>query len=296
MLILRILPNVSRLEQPFGLQKQSGLSVTEYYNNLAEPRQEIDLYYDPKWECSSDSQKYNKMQEKERVFNFLQGLNSDLDEVQGCLLGIKPLLTLREAFAEVRREESRRRVMLVSAEPNTRSALAVTRKEENLRAKQWCEHCNKPYHTKSNCWKLHGKPPNWQPRNKKEKERPAYIATSMPAAASAPNNKRGMGLNLTADQVDFLQKLLNGAHIPKDLDGPVATTPAPSLAQRDKLVFSLTTRRINNSSWVVDTRASNHMIGSMTMFENFQLGNKDLTVLMADGTISSVKRKEKVCG
>ena len=185
--------------------------------------------------------------------------------------------------------------MLVSAEPNTRSALAVTRKEENLRAKQWCEHCNKPYHTKSNCWKLHGKPLNWQPRNKKEKERPAYIATSMPAAASAPNNKRGMGLNLTADQVDFLQKLLNGAHIPKDLDGPVATTPAPSLAQRDKLVFSLTTRRINNSSWVVDTRASNHMIGSMTMFENFQLGNKDLTVLMADGTISSVKGKGKVC-
>ena len=48
--------------------KQSELSITKYYNNLVELWQEMDLYYDPKWECSSDSQKYNKMQEKERVF------------------------------------------------------------------------------------------------------------------------------------------------------------------------------------------------------------------------------------
>ncbi|XP_052190011.1 uncharacterized protein LOC127799834 [Diospyros lotus] len=44
--------------------KQSGLSVTEYYNNLVELLQEMDLFYDPKWECSSDSQKYNRMFEK----------------------------------------------------------------------------------------------------------------------------------------------------------------------------------------------------------------------------------------
>ena len=117
----------------------------------------------------------------------------------------------------------------------------------------------------------------------------------MPEIASTPNNERGMGLNLTTDQVDFLQKLLNGAHIPKELDGPPATTSISSLAQRGKSVFSLTARGVSNSSWVVDTGASNHMTGSMAMFEKFQLENRDLSMLMADGTISSVKGKGRVC-
>jgi len=111
----------------------------------------MDLFYDPKWECSSDSEKYNRMLEKEQVFDFFQGLNLDLDEVMGRLLGIKPLPYLREVFAEVRREESRRWVMLTQSEPNTGSTLVASKKEETYRVKQWCEHYNKPYHTKQTC-------------------------------------------------------------------------------------------------------------------------------------------------
>ena len=55
--------------------------------------------------------KYDRMVEK-REFDFLHGLNSDLDEVRGILLGIKPFPSLKEVFAEVRREESRKRVIL----------------------------------------------------------------------------------------------------------------------------------------------------------------------------------------
>ena len=42
------------------------------------------------------------MIEKERVFDFLHGLNSNLDEVRGKLLGTKPFPSMREAFAKVR--------------------------------------------------------------------------------------------------------------------------------------------------------------------------------------------------
>ena len=99
--------------------KQGNSSVTEYYNRLLELWQEMDLFYDPNWECKADSLKYSKMLEKERVFDFLQGLNSDLDEVRGRLLGTKPLPSLREVFAEVRREESRKRVMLTANDSHT---------------------------------------------------------------------------------------------------------------------------------------------------------------------------------
>lgn len=54
------------------------------------------------------------MLEKERVFDFLQGLNSDLDEVRGGPHGAKPLPSIREAFADVRHEERCRPMMMIT--------------------------------------------------------------------------------------------------------------------------------------------------------------------------------------
>ena len=28
--------------------------------------------------------------------------------------------------------------------------------------KLWCDHCERYYHTRETCWKIHGKPPNWK--------------------------------------------------------------------------------------------------------------------------------------
>lgn len=120
----------------------------------------MDLFYTVHWRCSEDSDLYNKMIEKDRVFDFLNGLNSELDEVRERILGTKPLPSLKEVFSEVRKEESRRRVMLNQqsevAMTNQNSTLATFTREESLlknpgREKQWCDHCKKSYHTKENC-------------------------------------------------------------------------------------------------------------------------------------------------
>ncbi|RVW98904.1 hypothetical protein CK203_033781 [Vitis vinifera] len=50
--------------------------------------------------------------EKENVFDFLAGLNEDLDEVKGRVLVNKIVSSLNEDFSEVKREESQRKVML----------------------------------------------------------------------------------------------------------------------------------------------------------------------------------------
>ncbi|EOY17116.1 Cysteine-rich RLK (RECEPTOR-like protein kinase) 8 [Theobroma cacao] len=92
--------------------KQGNLSVTEYFNTLTKLWQEMDMFYETNWHCHEDSLKYKQMLEKERVFDFLHGLSKELDEVRGRLLGTKPFQNIREAYAEVRREESRKRVML----------------------------------------------------------------------------------------------------------------------------------------------------------------------------------------
>ena len=50
------------------------------------------------WESPNDNARYKKKVERSRVFVFLTGLNKDLDEVRGRILGRKPLPSIREVF------------------------------------------------------------------------------------------------------------------------------------------------------------------------------------------------------
>ena len=70
------------------------------------------MFYNLEWSSSVDSARFKKMLEKERVFEFLVGLNKELDEVRRCVLVKEPLPFTREVFLEVQREESRRTVMM----------------------------------------------------------------------------------------------------------------------------------------------------------------------------------------
>jgi len=77
-------------------------------------------------------------------------------------------------------------------------------------------------------------------------------------------------MGLTTDQIEFLQKLLNGFDIAKESDDLAANPTAP-MAQKGNRPLSLTARRMNRSYWVVDTGASDHMTGSTAIFEKFQI-------------------------
>ncbi|KZV41971.1 hypothetical protein F511_19017 [Dorcoceras hygrometricum] len=161
--------------------------MIEYYNEMHALWQKLDLCYDDDWECKNDSVKYHKSNENDRVFVFLAGLNREFDEVRGRILGRMPLPSLSEVFAEVRREESRRRVMLkdksstvpevsalISGNPATEAPALVSHNLGRFATHQSrpgpkgegvkCEYCSKPNHTKETCWDLHGKPLNWKPR------------------------------------------------------------------------------------------------------------------------------------
>lgn len=72
--------------------------------------------------CAECSVKIMLNLEKERVFDFLVGLNRDLDDVQGRLAARDPFPSPDDAFAEVRREELRSKVMLTDVVPQFLSA------------------------------------------------------------------------------------------------------------------------------------------------------------------------------
>ena len=122
--------------------------------------QELDLFNLCEWRDPEDGVLYQNIVARERVYDFLAGLNRELDEVGGRILGLKPLPSIDEVFAEVRREENRRSVMLAESPSNLapeNSALVARGPDthganRSKKNQSWCDHCQKPYHKKNQSW------------------------------------------------------------------------------------------------------------------------------------------------
>ncbi|RVW25308.1 putative mitochondrial protein [Vitis vinifera] len=119
--------------------------------------QDLDLNCEKEWECTGDSVRFKKKMENERAFDFLTGLNHELDDVRSRVLSRRSLPFIREVFSEVRQEENRRKVMLrehLSSGPEA-SALVICGPHSGSGPRQskrtYCEHCKKLGHTKDTC-------------------------------------------------------------------------------------------------------------------------------------------------
>ena len=65
----------------------------EYYTETLGLWQELVLSCEEEWECTSDGVRFKKKMENERVFEFLTGLNRELDDVRSRVLSRWPLAT-----------------------------------------------------------------------------------------------------------------------------------------------------------------------------------------------------------
>ncbi|KAK8684074.1 hypothetical protein V6N13_040111 [Hibiscus sabdariffa] len=92
--------------------KQETMPVTLYYNTLNALWQKLDLYEQHDWVDPRDVALYQTITTQHRIFQFLHGLNKDIDEARGRILAMTPLPSIREVFSTVKKEASRRSVML----------------------------------------------------------------------------------------------------------------------------------------------------------------------------------------
>ncbi|KAL5840222.1 hypothetical protein ACOSQ4_012830 [Xanthoceras sorbifolium] len=238
-----------------------------YFTLLTRYWQQLDLFEIHEW----------------RVFKFLLGLNKELDEVRGRILGTKPLPTLRESFSEVQREESRKKVMLGTRSTNLTagegSALAVRgpqvhHADENRprKGQPWCDHCHKHGHSKDTCWKLYGKPADWKPpsRFSNNKERQGHTAAADSGTPSTPSL-------FSQEQLDLLQKMFGQS-----------ITGTAALAQSGNTLTALSVKQVKTRPWIVDSGASDQMTSDSSLISYFQPCSNGLTVKIADGSVSQV--------
>ena len=239
--------------------RQADSSVTHYFNHLKKLWQELDLFNQHQWRDPNDAAIYQKILAKERVYDFLAGLHPSLDDVRGRILSAKPLPSIDEIFAEVRREEQRRRIMLgPSHSPATSDtvAMAARHSTDNRRKPMWCDHCQRPYHTKATCWKIHGKPADWVPHRLRQTDGKVLQAASNSAPATTPtvSSDSPSVAPFSKAQLEHLSKLF-----------PAATLPSSSSSHMvQQGTFSGLS--LIGEPWIIDSGASDHMTGTGTCF------------------------------
>ncbi|XP_040955857.1 uncharacterized protein [Gossypium hirsutum] len=157
---------------------QGSRSITEYSNLLQSLLQEMDHYQRIQMNCSEDAALLKRFVEKNRIYDFLAGLNVEFDAVRVQILGKEELPSLNETIAIVRAEEGRRGVMVENSQVDSSAlvtkavserkfGLEQPKSEDNRQTERtkpinrdsvWCTYCKKARHTKERRWKLYGKP------------------------------------------------------------------------------------------------------------------------------------------
>ncbi|RVX20446.1 Retrovirus-related Pol polyprotein from transposon RE1 [Vitis vinifera] len=208
--------------------RQGEQSVTQYYNTLTRYWQQLDLFETYSWKCSDDAATYRQIVEQKRLFKFFLGLNRELDDKESDD-GSKeqPAPTLDASALAARSFNS-------------------SGGDRQKRDRPWCDYCKKPGHYKETCWKLHGKPADWKPKPRFDRDGRAHVAansesTSVPEPS--PFNK---------EQMEMLQKLLSQV-------GSGSTTGVAFTANRGGM-----------RPWIVDTGASDHMTGDAAILPKLQ--------------------------
>lgn len=228
--------------------------------------------------------------EDNHIYKFLAGLNIEFDEVRGRIICRKPLPSLGEVFSKVRREESRRNVMIekksssgsidnsalvvsdtsIVSDANASKAIKNQRKTDK-RSRGWCDYCDKPNHTRETCWKIHGKPAHLKNNRMGQKSNRTF-----PSANEAETSP------FTKEQMDHLLNLLKS--------NSFSSIPAGSLAQTGSDSNALTCY-LKSLPWIIDSSASDHMTNFSNLFSTYFPCPGNEKIRIADGSFSRIAGK-----
>ncbi|KAJ7949694.1 UBN2_3 domain-containing protein [Quillaja saponaria] len=121
---------VFELRKKLHETKQGELTIAQYFAELSGLWQELDYYQEYQPVHPEDEASYKKVVDKEKVYDFLAGLNLEYDQIRVQVLGRDPFPNLRG------------------------SEIARGSDKDDLQ----CDYCGKTHHTRDTCWKLHCHP------------------------------------------------------------------------------------------------------------------------------------------
>lgn len=170
-------PLIYQLNRDLILLSQGNDPVSMYYSKMKkhwDELQEIDEF--PRCFCVAAKactcdlhKKILDLESRNKLFQFLMGLNSGYDAIKNQILAMDPLPTVNRAYYILQQQEKQRQMKEgMQAIPNA-EAYAVHKhgskhvpliKKDSKKAKsdKFCQHCKVKGHSIDQCFKIHGYP------------------------------------------------------------------------------------------------------------------------------------------
>ncbi|KAJ0580529.1 putative RNA-directed DNA polymerase [Helianthus annuus] len=285
-------PRAYELKQQLGNTRQEGASVSAYYTKMRGIWDEIQSVLPmPKCSCSGCScdvgKKTMERLEKERLYEFLMGLDAEFSVIKTQILAMKPTPTLGTAYHLVAEDEQQRSIS--DGKKGTIEAAAFqavqkgNRSGNSSQGKTWqrsekgttgektdhCTVCGRDGHNKDGCFKVIGYPDWWPGKKSKERVKPKVALVETGGSSPIPG--------LTDDQYQLLLKQFGATGItPDDQKPPVA---------------NMAGKIYDKNNWVVDSGATEHITHQVSMFDDMKHGINELPVTIPNGQSIAVKGK-----
>ena len=156
-----------------------------------------------------------------------------------------------------------------AASPQLDTAAMMSSRSENHRFtnktdRPVCEYCNKLGHVTAKCWKLHGKPADYQQHPQRSKgSKSSYQVSQVPQAGSntgAPHPSSEQTF-FSKENLEQLYQLWSSHQL--------SNNPSSSLAQKGNFRTALSVSTKNLNPQILDSGASDHMTGSSYLLNSY---------------------------
>ncbi|XP_057543943.1 uncharacterized protein LOC130823341 [Amaranthus tricolor] len=153
------------LSSKAATMKQGNDTIETYYGKLNMLWKDIDRRMPNPMTCSQDITEFNRYIQRQRLYQFLNGIHDNIDKERREILNSVPLPMVEIAYATIKREITRRRIMngLSSLGTNpsdigsglaTRNKAFQKSREEDDRSKLRCTHCGGSRHIRKDASRL----------------------------------------------------------------------------------------------------------------------------------------------
>ncbi|RHN48529.1 putative transcription factor interactor and regulator CCHC(Zn) family [Medicago truncatula] len=246
---------IYQIRQEISECRQGSLLISDYYTKLKSLWDELGSYQEP-ITCSCDMlKKVAVREEKEKVMQFLMGLNESYSQVRGSILMMNPLPDTRKVHGLILQQERQMEVVIRRETPPISHAMQIARTPtpqsgtSSYRKDSRCTYCEQGGHSVDRCYYLNGFPighkwhgKNVKPRNKK------VVTNNVEVKRESTNDSP----TFTAEEYRQIMAML---HNRNGNDQPLANASGILTSYSNNIGYDA----YSTLYWIVDSGATDHV-------------------------------------
>ncbi|XP_021626177.1 uncharacterized protein LOC110625005 [Manihot esculenta] len=308
-------PMIYEFHRKISLISQENAFVSVYFTKLKRLWDELGSVETlPTCTCGA-SRAIADIANRNKLMQFLMGLNEVFGSVRDQVLGMDPLPTVNKAYSMVVKFESQREI-LGAMNDNTESLTLLNKTQsENLNRprrsenkKGHCTFCNMNGHTREGCFKLIGYSDSFKGKSKAGTQ-PVKGFRSTKIMAAIDGNK--LEEDSPLEYLDTSNRILELSFMLSSLKQEVSqlakgkgvlgpsTSHGPEphfmdFAGKYTIYEACNAQVHNNVSWILDTGATNYMCSDNTLFTTLHSSHKHISICFPDGKTTQGSQSGKV--